>query len=127
MNHPSLQGRRILIVEDEMMVAWRLGDMLAAFGCTVVGVADRVDEALAMVDEQQVDAVVLDVNLQGRASYPVADRLLARGIPFVLTTGYPRNRLEAAYRVFPYLLKPYSQSDLQRAVLDLLAPNAAAA
>src|SRR5471032_1749989 len=102
-----------------MMVAWLLGDMLDDFGCTVVGVADRVDEALAMIDEHRIDAVVLDVNLRSCASYPVADKLVARGIPFILTTGYERNRLLEAYRVHPYLLKPYSKAAIRDGLLNL--------
>jgi CheY-like chemotaxis protein len=122
-----LSGRRILIVEDEAMVAWLLDDMLVAFGCVVVGCADRVQEALAIIEGQQVDAAVLDLNLSGTMSYPVADELLARGIPFIFTTGYPRNRLLEAYRGYPYLLKPYHRSAMRHALLALFPPSAKAA
>ena len=122
-----LSGRRILIVEDEPMVAWLLDDMLVEFGCVVVGSADRVDEALAMIEAQPIDAAVLDVNLRGQMSYPVADVLAARGVPFVFTTGYARARLLEAYRHYPYLLKPYHRLAMRDALLGLLPSSAKAA
>jgi CheY-like chemotaxis protein len=123
----QLSGRRILIVEDEPMVAWLLNDMLVDFGCTVVGSANRMEEALAMIEAQPIDAAVLDLNLGGQMSYPIADLLVARGAPFVFTTGYARNRLLDAYRACPYLLKPYHRAALRDALLKLFAPTAKAA
>jgi CheY-like chemotaxis protein len=119
-----LASRRVLIVEDEPMVAWLLNDMLVDFGCVVVGAADRVAEALAMIEGQSIDAAVLDINLRGQMSYPVADVLTARGVPFVFTTGYARDRLLEAYRAFPYLLKPYHRLAMRDALLGLLSPAA---
>lgn len=109
------------------MVAWLLNDMLVDFGCTVVGSADRIAEALALIEAQPIDAVVLDLNLRGQMSYPIADLLAARGVPFVFTTGYPRDRLLEAYRTCPYLLKPYHRSAIREVLLDLLSPTAKAA
>jgi CheY-like chemotaxis protein len=123
----QLSGRRVLIVEDEPMVAWMLDDILVAFGCTVVGTADRIAEAIEMIETTRIDAVMLDVNLRGEMSYPIADMLAARGIPFILTTGYARDRLLEAYRGYPYLLKPYHRSAMRDALLDLFAPHAQAA
>lgn len=123
----QLSGLRILIVEDEPMVAWLLDDMLSALGCTIVGAADRIEEGLAMIAVQSIDAAVLDLNLRGCMSYPVADALVASGIPFVFTTGYARNRLLDAYRNYPYLLKPYHRSAIRDALLDLFRPTANAA
>jgi two-component sensor histidine kinase len=119
----GLAGRRVLVVEDEMMVAWGLGDMLADLGCEVVGPAARVDQALAMIEAEAVDAAVLDVNLDGERSYPVADALAARGVPFVFSTGYNKGSLDAGYRGFPMLQKPFERSQLGGALAKLLAPE----
>src|SRR4051794_22900016 len=95
-----LSGRRVLVVEDEMIVAWLLQDMLADLGCAVVGPAARVSQALAMIDAEAIDAAVLDVNLNGQKSYPVADALAARGMPFVFSTGYGRRACQTTTKVF---------------------------
>lgn len=107
-----LAGRRILVVEDEMLVALLLHDMLIDFGCLIVGPAASVDEALAIIETQPLDAAILDVNLSGQMSYPVADALIIRNVPFVLSTGYASNRLQEGYRTLPALQKPYHASEL---------------
>ena len=117
----GLSGRRVLLVEDEVMVAWVLEDMLAELGCTVVGPAARVDQALAMIEAEAVDAVVLDVNLNGERSYPVADALAARGVPFVFSTGYNKNGLHAGYLGFPMLQKPFELSTLDELISRFIA------
>jgi two-component sensor histidine kinase len=119
----GLSGRRVLVVEDEVMVAWTLEDMLAELGCTVVGPAARVDQALAMIEAEAVDAVVLDVNLNGEKSYPVADALAARGVPFVFSTGYNKNNLHTGCLGFPMLQKPFERSQLGDALAKLLTPG----
>ncbi len=116
-------GRRILVVEDEVMVAWTLEDMLADLGCEVVGPAARVDQALAMIEAEAVDAVVLDVNLNGEKSYPVADALAARGVPFVFSTGYDKDSLLDDYRSVPVLQKPYQPTELIDELAKLLMPK----
>ena len=92
-----LSGRRVLVMEDEMLVAWALEDMLADLGCIVVGPAARVDKALALLHAEAVDLAMLDVNLNGQRSYPVADALAAKGVPFVFLTGYTRDSLPDCY------------------------------
>ena len=116
----GLSGRRILVVEDEMLVAWTLEDMLAELGCAVVGPAVRVNQALAMIGAETIDAAVLDVNLNGEKSYPVADALAARGVPFVICTGYNKNNIKNGYRGFPMLQKPFECSKLGDALAKLL-------
>jgi CheY-like chemotaxis protein len=86
-------GRRVLLVEDEPIVAWLLKDMLVDLGLMVVGPAASVNQALAMIDAESIDMAVLDVNLKGQMSYPIADALVARGVPFVFSTGYDIDRL----------------------------------
>jgi len=102
MNSP-FSGRRVLVVEDEVLVAWLLEDMLADLGCAVVGPAVSVKQALAMIDAEAIDVAVLDVNLNGQLSYPIADALAARGVPFVFSTGYDKDRMLDGYKTFPVL------------------------
>lgn len=101
------------------MVSWLLEDMLVDLGCKVVGPAARVGQALAMVDEK-IDFAVLDVNLNGEKSFPVADALLARGVPFVFSTGYGREGILDTYQVFPVIQKPYGVAELRKALESLL-------
>ena len=118
-----LSGRRVLVVEDEMIVAWLLEDMLADLGCAVVGPAARVNQALAMLDAEAIDAAVLDVNLNGQKSYPVAAALAARGGPFVFSTGYNKDSLPNSYQSFPVLQKPFDRLKLGDTLAKLLTPN----
>jgi CheY-like chemotaxis protein len=114
-------GRRVLLVEDEPIVAWLLKDMLVDLGCSVIGPAADVNQALAMIDAESIDVAVLDVNLRGQMSYPIADVLVARGVPFVFSTGYDKDRLLDGYRTFPALQKPFHRSDLGDTLAKLLA------
>jgi CheY-like chemotaxis protein len=117
----GLSGCSVLVVEDEMIVGWLLEDMLCGFGCTVVGPAVRVDQALELINLEAVDAAVLDVNLDGELSYSIADLLIARGVPFVFSTGYDRDSLPAEYRSRPVLQKPFHSLELAEALEALLA------
>jgi CheY-like chemotaxis protein len=122
MNSP-FSGRKVLLVEDEMIVAWLLEDMLADLGCAVVGPAASVNQALAMIDTEAIDVAVLDVNLNGQMSYPIADALAARGVPFVFSTGYDKDSLLDGYRTFPVLQKPFHRSELGDTLAKLLTPK----
>jgi len=103
-----------------MLVVWLLEDMLADLGCTVVGPASSVNQALAMIDAEVIDVAVVDVNLNGQMSYPVADALAARGVPFVFSTGYDKETLLDGYRSFPVLQKPFHRSELSDTFSKLL-------
>ena len=122
MNRP-FSNRRALLVEDEMLVAWLIEDMLADLGCAVIGPASSVNQALAMIDAEAIDVAVLDVNLRGQMSYPVADVLVARGVPFVFSTGYDKDTLRDDYRTFPALQKPVQRSELSDTLAKLLTPK----
>jgi len=104
-------GLRVLLVEDEIMVALLLEDMLAELGHTVMGPVARLDKALGMAQPEAFD-LFLDVNLDGEQVYPVAEVLAARGIPFVFVTGYGREGLRPPYGDRPTLQKPFRRHDL---------------
>jgi len=115
-----LKGRNILLVEDEMMVAMLLESVLENEGCNVIS-AGYAEQATLLAAEQALDAAVLDVNLHGKRSYPVADALAARDIPFVFSTGYGDKELRGRYPERPVLAKPYKPDDLLAALSALLA------
>lgn len=108
----SLAGKRILVVEDTAIVAQELEFILKRLQCTVVGPVGDIDAALNLLKEDQVDGVILDVNLHGSDSYPVADDLDSRGIPFVFTTGYGTGSMPEKYHHYPRLEKPFGVDDL---------------
>lgn len=114
-----LAGRRVLLVEDESLVAMLAEDMLLDLGCEVV-VAMRLDKALAQARTGSFDLAVLDVNLGDARSYPVADLLFERRTPFLFATGYGRQGLEEAYKAVPVLQKPYQAAPLKHLLTRLL-------
>jgi CheY-like chemotaxis protein len=120
----SFHGRRVFIVEDEMIIAWLLEQSLSELGYEVVGHATRVKEALTMVEVKEFDVVSLDINLNGEKSYPVADALTARGIPFFFSTAYNKDSIPTGYRDYPMLQKPYDHTKLESMLSTLLTPKA---
>jgi CheY-like chemotaxis protein len=108
----SIRGLRLLVVEDEALVAILLEDMLVDLGCTVVGVSGNVADALSRLVTADIDGAVLDVNIGGEMVFPVADALAARGTPFVFATGYGRTGIDERYPRAPVLTKPYSRDAL---------------
>ena len=122
MANGSLRNLRILVVEDEFVIAAELQHRLEAAGVVVIGPANSVERALALVQsEERLDAAVLDMNLGGEMGYPVADALVARRVPFVFTTGYG----EAAVRDrYPHAIncdKPYEFRALAMAIEGVLS------
>ena len=120
----QLSGLRVLVVEDEMMVSMLIEDMLADLGCTVVGPASRLDEAMELVKGAELDCAVLDVNLGGQPIFPLADLLRARGAPFAFATGYGDAGLRDVDRGTPVLQKPFREGDLARVLGELRAKGA---
>lgn len=101
---PSL---KLLIVEDEPIIAMMLTDMLDLLGHDIAGHADTLDSAHLLIEAGGFDAAILDVHLAGLPVWPVAERLRAEGCPFVLATGAGRNDLPAEFQDCPVLAKPY--------------------
>jgi CheY-like chemotaxis protein len=116
-------GRRILVVEDEMLIGMLLEDMLADLGHQVVAVVPRVNEALAAVQREAFDLAILDVHLNGQAVFPVAESLIDRGIPFVFATGYGERGLPEGYRDRPILQKPFAKDDLEKVLQEIPIKN----
>lgn len=116
----SLTGRRVLIVEDEMIIAMGLEDMVEQLGCRVVATAARPSEALAAIEKFTIDVAILDVNLDGQKSYDIAAALAHRNVPFVFSTGYASPGASEGYRDRPMLRKPFSATDLERTLTTIL-------
>ena len=114
------QAKRILVVEDELMIRMLLEDMLGELGYTVTAEAARIDEALEAAKTADFDLAILDVNLDGQPVLPVADALVARGMPFVFATGYGERGLPESYRDRPMLKKPFQMDGLKRMLQNAL-------
>ena len=99
----ALTGRRVLIVEDEWMVTTLLEEFLADIGCEVAGVASRLRDAFEKIDAVTFDVAILDVNLNGEQTLPVADALVAAGRPIVFATGYAASTVPAKFAAVPVL------------------------
>ena len=104
---------RVLLVEDEGMLALMIAEMLTCLGHVVVGPVGRLGRALELARREALDVAILDVNLRGAASYPVAEVLAARGIPFVFSTGYEHDTVREPFSTRPLLQKPFQETDLQ--------------
>lgn len=95
-----------------MMIAMLIEDILGDHGCRIVGPAARVANALQLIAEEAVDVALLDVNLNGEDSYPIADELARRGIPFVFASGYGAGSLRQGYAPRAVLQKPFDPAEL---------------
>lgn len=110
----SLKGKRVLLVEDEALVAMLVEDMLADEGCSVVATAPRLDEAMTHAENLalEIDVAILDLNLAGENTYGVASALAKRNIPFAFATGYGAGGLPIEWRDRPTLQKPFTAGDV---------------
>jgi CheY-like chemotaxis protein len=115
-------GKRILVVEDELMIRMLLDGMLEDLGYTMAAEAGAIDEAVALARQADVDAAILDVNLNGQPITPVVEVLIERGVPFVFATGYGARGVPEQYRDNPTLQKPF-QSDALEQALKAIAPG----
>jgi CheY-like chemotaxis protein len=120
------ERRRILVVEDDFLVATLLAEILESVGWQVVGPVAHLATALDAGASEDLDAAVLDVNLGGQTVYPLAEVLDARRVPFVFVTSYDREALPPLFRGRPHLGKPFVLGELIVTVARLIAPAAEA-
>jgi CheY-like chemotaxis protein len=113
------QSLRVLVVEDEMIVALFIEELLSDLGHKVAGVVPRLDEALARAGDGSFDVAILDVHLNGKDVFPLADALAERGIPFIFATGYGERFLPERHRQRPTLQKPFRPDELAETLARL--------
>ncbi len=117
-----LQGRRILVVEDQALIAMEVQDCLSRAGAEVLGPVGRLERALADAQNQSLDAALLDVDLNGLRCWPIAEALAARGVPFAFTTGFASSIVTPQrFLRTPVLTKPYREEDVLAVLRKLLA------
>ena len=110
--NPALAGRRVLVVEDEFMIAMLVEETLLEQRCVVLGPYNSLEDASRVVRDDPPDAALLDVNLRGEMVYPLAELLEARGIPFLLLSGYGADAIPVDRPRWRACSKPFSPGDL---------------
>jgi CheY-like chemotaxis protein len=116
----DLTGCRVLVVEDEGLIALALEDLLEGFGCPIIGPVASLAEAVALARSAEIDGALLDVNVRGQLIYPAAEILRERGIPVIFCTGYSDTAIVPdAFANSPHLFKPYDEASLRR-VMDVV-------
>ena len=128
MTSPKSSGPKILVVEDEWMIAEHLSMLLEDMGCEVVGPVATVADALAKIEAEKIDCALLDANLNGTSSAPIVDALAAEAVPFIMVTGYgglelPTPEMNAA----PRLTKPFMEHELQKVLSSVIGAGEAQA
>ncbi len=109
-------GLRILVVEDEVLISMMLQDMLRELGHTCPHAVGRFEEALKLARSGDFDLAILDVNIRGQSTYPVADIIAERGVPFIFATGYGLTGINPAYQSTPVLQKPFDLPSLAQMI-----------
>ena len=120
MTEAALAGRRVLVVEDEVLVAMLLETALEDENCTIVGPCGTVSEALEAARDEALDVALLDINLGGELVFPVAEVLAERGVPFLLLSGYGDVALPSNRRHWPICTKPFNLHDLMTVLSNLV-------
>jgi len=118
-----LTGRRLLIIEDEMLVLMLIEDMLEDLGCTSVTTAATVERALELIGAHDFDAAMLDMNLNGDSTHAVADALARKRVPFIFATGYAGREMREGYGDRPILTKPYHPDELAAILTPFFTPD----
>lgn len=120
----ELAGLDILIVEDMGLIAMELRLMLAKVGCEIIGVASRLNEAVKLAQAtDHLDGVLLDLNLSGESSYPVAEILHERGVPFIIMSGHDASQTRADCANDAHLQKPFNHDELARMMARTFLPR----
>jgi two-component system, response regulator PdtaR len=114
----SLERRRVLVVEDQYLIAMEVEDVLLELGAEVVGPFAQLEPALRAAHEEELHGAVLDVRLDGETTEPVAHLLVARGVPVLLATGYDDEQLPPDLRNLPRLRKPFDTRELRARVVQ---------
>ena len=114
------QTQRILIVEDEPMLAYALEELVSQAGFLIAGVVGKLDAALALIQSGACDAAILDANLKGVSAAPAASAMVARGIPFIILSGYSRDQQHAAFAGALHLQKPCRPERFIQALRSIL-------
>jgi CheY-like chemotaxis protein len=117
----TVGGKRVLVVEDELMIRMLLEGMLSDLGHTMVAEAGSIEEALSLAKQAEFDVAVLDVNLNSQPITPVAELLVQRGVPFVFASGYGQRGVPDGFRQSPTLQKPFQIEALAQAIDAALA------
>lgn len=118
----NLKGLRLLVVEDRLLEAEAICEALERCGCEIVGPEGRIDRAAALAYEAALDGAVLDIDLAGYLSFPVAGLLQCRGIPFIFITGHAEAARPPAHHSVPLLKKPFRGGELPDFLARHLAP-----
>ncbi len=119
-NTGPLAGRRVLIVEDEMLVAMDLQEQLETEGCIIIGPVANVKSALEVLSEHHPDVATLDLNLNGETSAAIANALTEMSVPFLLTTGYSEEQIDDQFPKAPWVNKPVNMAELLEKLVALL-------
>lgn len=118
----TLDGCLVLIVEDEPIVAFALEDMILDAGGSAVS-AERLDQAVELIGAHSLDLAILDINVHGHKSYPIAAALKEIGVPFIFATGYGDTLHPPEFKAIPTITKPYSLADINGALASLPRPQ----
>ena len=121
---PDFAGRRVLVIEDSPVVGPFTADLLGELGCEAVGPAPNMATARELIEGEKLDAAILDLHIRGERVFPLCEALEAKGVPFVLTSGYAAWDLPDKWIDRPRLLKPYTIGDVEEALGKLFGDAA---
>lgn len=119
----DLAGTRVLVVEDEAILAMSIEDILSDLGCVVVGPALSLNQGKQLAAHEFLDAAILDVNIGNESSFMIAEILRQRSVPFCFSTGYGASGLPREFANAPVLAKPHGEASLLAMLKDLLGPK----